>query len=269
MACVSGTDAVGPPYARVPSGLLAIVEGEVSGSREPVAVLGYNPGVSGPRSFTEQALRRGSTMNTADREALVAIPLIVVMGVAVGWSGSQGGATIGAWPVFALCGLVSFGLNWAVFVHAYLQQTEKFFDLTGSITYVTLTGGALVLTGDSNARALLLAAMVVVWAVRLGSFLFRRVTREGSDGRFDALKPSFPRFFMTWTLQALWVLLTLACALAAITTSEPVPLGGFAFVGSLVWVVGFAIEVIADRQKGRFRAEPGNRDRFIEQGIWS
>jgi steroid 5-alpha reductase family enzyme len=208
-------------------------------------------------------------MNEAETQSLIATPLIVGVGAAIAWAGSQGGATVGALPLFALCAMLSFGLNWLVFVHAYLAQTERFFDLTGSITYVSVIAVSLALTAELDARSLLLGAMVLAWAVRLGSFLFARIRRDGSDGRFDALKPSLPRFLMTWTLQGLWVLLTVACALAAITTERPVPLGGFAALGTLIWSFGFAVEVIADREKSRFRGDPNNRGRFIQNGIWA
>jgi steroid 5-alpha reductase family enzyme len=208
-------------------------------------------------------------MNKAESQSLIATPVIVALGAGIAWAGSQGGATVGALPIFALCGILSFGLNWLVFVHAYLAQTERYFDLTGSITYVSVVAVALALTPELDPRSLLLGAMVIVWAARLGRFLFARIRRDGSDGRFDALKLSLPRFLMTWTLQGLWVLLTVACALAAITTARPVPLGGFAALGTLIWIFGFAVEVIADREKNRFRADPNNRGRFIQSGIWA
>ncbi len=208
-------------------------------------------------------------MKAAERQAIIALPIIIAIGAAIAWAGSQGGVTVGRLPLFALCGLISFGINWLVFVHAYTAQTERFFDLTGSITYITLVCVALLLANAPGPRAWLIAAMVAVWAVRLGSFLFSRISRSGADGRFDVLKTSFPRFLMTWTLQGLWVLLTLACGLAAITTNAPVPLGGYALAGGLIWAAGLAIEVTADRQKTRFRADAANRGRFIESGLWA
>ena len=114
-----------------------------------------------------------------------------------------------------------------------------------------------------------MGAIVAVWTVRLGSFLFARINRDGKDARFDELKPSFPRFLMTWTLQGLWVFLTLACALAAMTSEGVRPLGVTALVGALIWAVGFSIEVVADRQKRQFRADPDNRGRFIQGGLWA
>ncbi len=163
---------------------------------------------------------------------------------------------------------VAIGAAVAVAGVSFIQQTEHYFDLTGSLTYVTVVVTPLVLSGAADARALLLAALVVVWAGRLGSFLFARIRRDGRDGRFDALKPSLPRFLMTWTLQGLWVLLTLAPSLAAMTLQAR-PLDLFAAVGPAVWAIGFGIEVVADRQKREFRRHPGNHGRFITAGLWA
>ena len=176
---------------------------------------------------------------------------------------------VGGLPVFALCGILAFAVNWIAFLPAYLSQTERFFDLTGSFTYLSLVLLALALRDEPDPRSLLLAVLVVLWAARLGSFLFRRITRDGGDGRFDALKPSLSRFLMTWTLQGLWVLLTLSCALAAMTSAHPKALGGLAALGAALWAIGFVIEVLADRQKSRFRREPANRGRFIDVGLWA
>jgi steroid 5-alpha reductase family enzyme len=208
-------------------------------------------------------------MKRAERQSALAVPVILAIGAAIAWAGSQGGERVGALPVFALCAALCFGINWLVFVHAYSTQTEHFFDLTGSLTYAIVVCVAFSLSESSDPRALLVGLLILVWAGRLGSFLFVRIREDGSDGRFDPLKPSFPRFFMTWTLQGLWVLLTSACALAAMTSGTDAPLGASAAAGLGLWILGFGIEVVADRAKRRFRADPKNRDRFIQKGIWA
>ena len=208
-------------------------------------------------------------MKKPDRNALTALPIVVLIGALMALAGSQGGATVGGFPVFALCVALAFVIQWVAFVPAYALQSERFYDLTGSLTYMTVTVAAVLLTPDPDARSLLLLAMVVVWAGRLGSYLFRRVRRAGADSRFDAIKPSFPRFLNTWTLQGLWVSLTLAAALAAITTTDHVGLGTVTAIGLVVWVLGIGIEATADAQKSRFRADPANKGRFIQSGLWS
>jgi steroid 5-alpha reductase family enzyme len=207
-------------------------------------------------------------MRKATAQIAFSIPVILLVAVAIAWAGSQGGQRVGGVPVFAFCGILCFLLNWLVFVHAYAAQTERYFDLTGSLTYLTVVACGLAL-GNRDPRALLLALLVGVWALRLGTFLFWRIRREGVDHRFDALKPDFARFLLTWTLQGLWVFLTVSCALAAITAAAAQPLGALAALGTTVWIAGFAIETTADRQKAVFRADPANRDRFISTGLWA
>jgi len=211
-------------------------------------------------------------MHPRTRQDLLAILATLSIGTAIGWAGSQGSSEYAGLPLFALCGIFSFVVNWLAFAPAYAYQTERYYDLSGSLTYLTLTCAALTL-GPADPRARLLGLLIVLWAVRLGSFLFKRVLEDGSDGRFDKLKPHFSRFLMTWTLQGLWVYLTISCALVAMTTANPLPLGPIAFTGAGLWLVGFGIEVVADSQKRRFRKNPdktpANDAPFITTGVWS
>ena len=208
-------------------------------------------------------------MKKSDRNALFVLPIVVLVAAGVAVAGSQGGATAFGVPVFALCVALAFVIQWLAFIPAFLLQNEGWFDLTGSVTYITVTAVAVLLGPTSDARSLVLLALVVIWAARLGSYLFRRIRKAGKDARFDAIKPSFIRFLNTWTLQGLWVSLTLAAALAAITTDLRKELGVVALVGLVVWVAGFAVEAASDVQKSRFRAAPANRGTFIHAGLWS
>jgi steroid 5-alpha reductase family enzyme len=199
--------------------------------------------------------------------AIAVVTACLLVAAAVAWAGSQGGASLLGIPLMAWCAALAFFIQWVAFVPAYLKQTERFYDLTGSLTYVTVTLFALLASGPIDTRSAVLSVLVLIWAARLGSFLFRRIHAEGSDSRFDAIKPSAARFFVAWTLQGLWVFLTLCAALAAITTREAAPVRGTDLAGLLIWLLGFAIEVVADRQKSAHRkAQPG---RFIRSGLWA
>lgn len=208
-------------------------------------------------------------MKEADRNALIVFPIVVLVGLGVAWAGSQGGAIVFGIPLFAFLVGLAFLIQWLVFIPAFARQTEKFFDLTGSLTYITVTILAVILSPVRDARSFLLAALVIIWAARLGTFLFRRIQKAGKDVRFDDLKPSFFRFLNVWTIQGLWVTFTLAAALVAITTSVRKELGIFAIVGTLIWLFGFGFEVISDNQKSIFRADPVNKGKFIQSGLWS
>jgi steroid 5-alpha reductase family enzyme len=208
-------------------------------------------------------------MKKADRTALIAFPIVILIGLGVAWAGSQGSAEVGGIALFALCVGLAYGVQWLAFIPAFVQQTEKFFDLTGSLTYISVTTIAVLLSPVVDGRSYLFLALVVIWAGRLGTFLFRRIQKDGKDGRFDDIKPSFIRFLNVWTIQGLWVTFTAAAALVAITSSNRQPLGWVALIGTIVWVIGFAIEVIADRQKSAFKADPANKGKFINTGLWT
>jgi len=207
-------------------------------------------------------------MKRSDRTALVALPIVIVLGYLVALAGSQGGATVAEYPVFGLSVGLAFLIQWLAFIPAYLLQTEKFFDLTGGITYVIIVIVTQYFSGI-DARSMFLSTLVIVWAVRLGSFLFRRIHKAGKDGRFDEIKPSFVRFLSVWTIKGLWVTFTASAALIAISTTNRKELDLFAIIGFLVWLIGFAIEIAADTQKSRFSADPNNKGKFIQTGLWA
>lgn len=200
---------------------------------------------------------------------LVAILIAVALGGAMAVAGSDGSVAVGGWPLFALCGALAYLINWLVYLPSMLAQTEKYFDLTGGITYLAVTATACIGAGNLDTRAMVVASLVAIWALRLASFLFMRISKEGKDGRFDTIKTIPLRFFMTWTLQGLWVLLTIAAALAVITSEQRVPFGWVGALGVALWVAGFLIEAIADRQKSRFKSNPDNEGQFINEGLWA
>jgi len=208
-------------------------------------------------------------MNKETVKQVAGILITILLGLGVALAGSQGGYRIGQLPIYGIAVLLAFVIQWIAFVPSYLYKTEKFFDLMGSITYITVTLVAVLLTPEKDLRSWTLLGLVSIWALRLGTFLFLRIKKAGEDRRFREIKTSFPRFLQTWTLQGLWVTFSLAAALVVVTSQIRVQLDGFYVVGLLVWLFGFGIEVIADSQKSRFRADPENEGKFIQTGLWS
>ena len=208
-------------------------------------------------------------MKKSDRIALICLPIVILIAALVALAGSQNGVVVNGMPLLLLLVGLAFGVQWLAFIPAYFLQTEKFFDITGSLTYIAVMVLALAYSSPTDPRSILLLLLVLVWALRLGSFLFMRIHKAGKDGRFDEIKPSFIRFLNVWTIQGLWVTLTAIAALVAITTSQHKPLDGLAVLGALIWLAGFTLEVVADRQKSRFNANPANQGKFIQTGLWS
>ena len=184
-------------------------------------------------------------------------------------AGSDRGQTYAGLPLFALCGAVCFAIQWLAFVPAWVSRTERYFDLTGGFSFLSATAVAVGLSSQVDIRSWLVVLLIGVWALRLTSFLFLRIREAGFDRRFVNLKRSYSRFLMTWTVQGLWVYLTLAPALVVLTGKNHASLDLLTLGGVMLWCVGFFVEVIADRQKSEFNAQPENREMFIRSGLWS
>ena len=165
--------------------------------------------------------------------------------------------------------LLIFSIQWISFIPAYIFQTEKFFDLIGSITYLTTVIAALYITDSGKTADYVIVLCVVIWAIRLGSFLFMRIHKAGEDRRFREIKTNFTRFLMTWTLQGMWVSMCLLCVLTALSSYSGIIINNVFYIGLLIFVIGFIIEVIADHQKTVFRKDINNKDKFISTGLWS
>lgn len=201
---------------------------------------------------------------------LLATAAMLLLATAAGnHAGSHPTVTSGWLSPALLSALAVLAMNWLAFIPAWLRQTEHFFDLTGSLSFIAGVTLAAALTPAPDTRAWLLATLIFIWAARLGSFLFLRVRKDGHDGRFDSIKPHFSRFLMTWTLQALWVVTSSAMAWAAITTSPGKPLDSMAYVGLTMWIIGFGIESIADWQKRKFKQQQIKQQPFISTGLWA
>ena len=205
----------------------------------------------------------------SNTQVFAAILIAITIGAAMLWAGSDGGDRVGSLPVFALCGALAFAINWLVFIPSALAQTERYYDLVGGVTYVTIIIVAVLMSGELDLRSTLVATMVLIWSLRLATFLFMRISSAGTDSRFDDIKNKPPRFFMAWTLQGLWALLTAAAALAVITGGVREPLDAIGVVGIGIWIIGMTIEIVADRQKSKFRADPDNKGKFISVGLWA
>ena len=202
-------------------------------------------------------------------KSIIGIVVAVTLSTLIALAGSSNSNLFNGMPIFMLCASVGFILHWLGFIPAYLFQTEHYFDLIGSISYVATVALAFILVPSLDARGLVVATLICVWAVRLGSFLFIRVKKAGQDRRFTQIKTKFFRFLFTWTVGGTWVFMTMASGLAAMTSQSQSPVDAFLIIGAAMWALGFVIEVIADRQKTIFRKDPANAEKFISSGLWS
>ncbi len=160
-------------------------------------------------------------------------------------------------------------IQFLIFLPSFLFQTEKFYDLTGSLTYISVTSIAYFSLDNPSTIDTILYLYVIVWAGRLGIFLFRRINKDGKDERFDKAKKKFFWFLQYWMGQAAWVVFTAGASILAILSPVEAELELLAFIGIFLWWSGFLIEVISDYQKRKFRETSDPKTEFISTGFWA
>ena len=176
--------------------------------------------------------------------------------------------------ILFLCMLCIFMIHWLIFIPSFLFKTEKFYDITGTAAYLSMIFIALyfiiMVNGENlSIRSIVTTLLVLIWACRLGIFLLLRVVKAGEDKRFENVKLSFSKFLMYFTISSLWVFLTTINFLTMLLHNSILINDIFFFLGLLVWIAGFIIEVVADEQKRRFKLNPNNKGAFISSGLWS
>lgn len=206
-------------------------------------------------------------------KSLLVVAVVTVIALTFAGFASANSVQVGSLPALYLCAWIALAVNWLAFVPAAAAQSDKYYDTIGAITYLTVTAtacyAAYAALGSLDMRALVVAAMVAIWCIRLGSFLYRRIhAAGGTDSRFEKIKVNPARFLVAWTLQALWVILTASAALAIITTNNPQPIGVFFWLGAAIWLLGMVWESVADNQKSAFKSDPANAGKFINTGLW-
>ena len=211
------------------------------------------------------------THNTKDYFVIL---LVFLFGLIIALAGSHNSVSYNAMPLLIICLMVSFVFHWIAFIPSYMLRTEKYYDISGTVSYLLLLFTSSYLTVQLtdktlHTRSIFIMFLVAIWALRLGIFLFLRVIRAGHDQRFKKVKEQFSPFLVWWTMSALWVFLTTANALTAIINNSDSYDDLYFYSGIFIWIVGFSFEVIADEQKRRFRSLQENKNHFISSGLWS
>ena len=203
-------------------------------------------------------------------QSLLTVVFATALGLGFANLAGANSINMGAYSAVFVCAMLAFAVNWLAFIPSALAQKDTYYDSVGALTYLSVIGVAASNAWPLDTRAMVVATMVGIWTIRLGSFLFSRIHASGgADQRFEKIKVNPPRFLVAWTLQAIWVIFTASAALVVITSQQTAPLDGLFWAGAALWVIGFAFEVVADSQKRQFKKDPANKNKFIDTGLWA
>lgn len=137
---------------------------------------------------------------------------------------------------------------------------------------ITLVG-ALTAEG-APARRWLLAALVAIWAVRLSAYIYWRNRGKPEDYRYQAWRREsganwwWYSFFKVFALQGAIMLLLAPPLWAAQASPTPASLTWLDYLGTALWAAGLCFEAVGDFQLARFKADPANRGKVMQTGLW-
>ncbi len=159
---------------------------------------------------------------------------------------------------------ISLGLNACFFLIAYFLQSDKLTDITYSATFAAIAVTGYLLSERLPAHLITLT-LILIWAIRLGTFLMTRVHKLGRDDRFNNIRPYPIKFLAFWTMQALTCIIVSLGALI-IFNDHAKPMDTIFLLGGLISILGLSLESIADYQKYSFKNKYPHR--FMNQGVW-
>lgn len=151
------------------------------------------------------------------------------------------------------------------FIIATINKTDKVTDLSYGLTFIFIALISFIGSGQELFHWLLFA-MIVIWGIRLSSYLFIRIMKIKVDERFNKIRNSFVEFGKFWLLQAISVwIITLP---AAVSFSQSSSLNMWSMLGAIIWLTGLIIETSADIQKFQYKNNPKNKNRWTDAGLW-
>ncbi|WSL65967.1 DUF1295 domain-containing protein [Kitasatospora herbaricolor] len=138
---------------------------------------------------------------------------------------------------------------------------------------VALTGYAVSAGHGDPGRRLLATGLVLVWGLRLSAHIWWRSRGAAEDPRYDRMLAKAPGGRRTsYALRIVYLLqagiLWFVSLPVQVAQQLPRPPGPLAWAGAGLWAVGLFFEAVGDAQLTRFKADPANRGRVMDRGLW-
>jgi steroid 5-alpha reductase family enzyme len=170
----------------------------------------------------------------------------------------------------AIAILILMTVTWVISV---IVKNASIVDIVWGLGFV-LDGWVVWARVDGlDARQFLLVAMVSIWGLRLGGYLFWRNHGKGEDYRYRAMRKRhgdrFPLISAVTVFLLQGTLMWIVSLPVQLGQADATPkVGAIAAVGVLVWIVGMFFEVVGDAQLARFKKDPANAGTVMDKGLW-
>ncbi len=161
---------------------------------------------------------------------------------------------------------VSLGINLVMFAPAFIFQTDKLTDVSYALTFIVVALAGYAESTKTTVHTMTLI-LVLLWALRLGTFLFIRINKMKKDRRFDGMRNKFFSFLKFWVLQGVTVYVVMLSAIG-VWNQKTTTLTALSVLGGAVFLAGLILETVADAQKYKFNTNK-KTDTWIHSGVWS
>ncbi|MDC7234802.1 MAG: DUF1295 domain-containing protein [Spirochaetales bacterium] len=175
---------------------------------------------------------------------------------------------VNTFPIWASL-VFSIIINFSFFLIALIFKTDKVTDLSYSLTFAVLAPVLLFSAGKGYSLIqILLMGSILLWAIRLGSYLLKRILITKTDDRFDDKRNNPANLIRFWILQttAVWIIM-MPYTLFLISRNIDLP-AGLVIFGFIIFLTGFIIEIVSDVQKFRFKSQEQNKGKWMDKGLW-
>lgn len=171
--------------------------------------------------------------------------------------------------LLALTAIITVTFQFSFFLITYFLRFDKVTDFAGTTNFIILAITTLTIGGSYTVRQIVMTSLVLLWGIRLCTFLVYRIALWGEDRRFDEQRDNIGRLVVFWTLQAMWVWtvsLPLTIVNSKATTAD---LGALDYIGWSIVAGGVILEATADQQKLMFKQMAESRGQWTNAGTWA
>jgi steroid 5-alpha reductase family enzyme len=178
----------------------------------------------------------------------------------------------------AFSGLVPIGvLAFATWIASVVQRDVSLVDRAWGVLIASAAVAYFVLLAGhsaeaSTSRGTWMLALVCIWALRLSAYITWRNWGHGEDRRYQQIRarnePNFAikSLYLVFALQALLAWAVSAPFFAGMSSAAPI--GVLDVIGTALAAFGIVFEAIGDAQMSRFKADPANKGRVMDRGVW-
>ncbi len=159
------------------------------------------------------------------------------------------------------------------YVISLIAKRMDVIDIAWGIGFLVVAISGIILRGTVDLRMSVVIGLVALWSIRLSYHLFRRVRSHGEDARYGAWRKQWGKhvairsFIQVFLLQGV-LLGVISSSVSIIMANSTRSLGWLDVIGVVVWIIGYAFEVLGDQQLRRFITSPQNAGKIMMSGLW-